>query len=60
MTLEEAIRIQEIEEAAGFQGISCDFEKAAKLGIEALKAIPHYRRIVYPDQRFLLLGETEE
>lgn len=60
MTLDKAI---EIKERTGEEFLATDpdeIEEADRLSFEALKAIPHYRRIVYPDQRLPLLGETKD
>jgi len=60
VNIEKAIEILEIEEASDFQGITYDFEEAARLGIEALKRCQYIAEHTDRWAGVLLPGETEE
>ncbi len=64
MTLDEAIRLLELESRCGEYTPDCDILKALKLGIEALKRIKN-ERVYHFSQGLiginrLLPGETEK
>jgi hypothetical protein len=60
MTLDKAIEKLSESAQGGSTTFDEEFKKAEGLGVEALKAVKHYRLNPHAHQIYRLVGETEE